>query len=181
MGAITQFLEGNGTLHFTFGLVEMAIYQMPDGARLVQPRIVVQSSIVRRFVVTLAGDGLTAVESELPAETSDLVPPELQKDREKFQSFWREFLDGLKLDNQAQPISEAARNTNQFFRMPSESKSWVSAYLSQSTGTAGVYLRFARGPRLVMSTTTHWRRSGKRSTESWASRCGGKTTASSGG
>ena len=128
MGAITQFLEGNGTLHFTFGLVEMAIYQMPDGARLVQPRIVVQSSIVRRFVVTLAGDALTAVESELPAEASDLVPPELQKDREKFQSFWRELLDGLKLDNQAQPISEAARNTNQFFRMPSESKSWVSAY-----------------------------------------------------
>ena len=38
VGAITDFLDGHASLHFTFGLVEMAIFQTPDGSHLVQPR-----------------------------------------------------------------------------------------------------------------------------------------------
>ena len=37
VGAITNFIEDHGTFHFTFGLVEMAIYRMPDGAHLGEP------------------------------------------------------------------------------------------------------------------------------------------------
>jgi hypothetical protein len=60
VGAITEFLEGHASLHFTFGLVEMAIYRMPDGGQLVQPRVLAQSTIVRRVVVEVR-DGHLAV------------------------------------------------------------------------------------------------------------------------
>ena len=53
VGAIADFLEGHASLHFTFGLVEMAIFQLPDGGQLVQPRVLAQSTIVRRIVVDL--------------------------------------------------------------------------------------------------------------------------------
>ena len=60
VGAITDFLEGHASLHFTFGLVEMAIFQMPDGGQLVQPRVLAQSTIVRRIVVDLRHESIEA-------------------------------------------------------------------------------------------------------------------------
>lgn len=44
-----------------------------------------------------------------------------------------------------QPISKPAGSTNQYFNMPVGSHGWVSAYLQQSKGRAGVYLRFEKG------------------------------------
>src|SRR5690606_25341826 len=37
--AIVQFMQDHSGLHFTFGLVEMAGYALPDGRLLVQPRV----------------------------------------------------------------------------------------------------------------------------------------------
>jgi hypothetical protein len=148
VGAITQFLEGHGTLHFTFGLVEMAISRMPDGGRLVQPRILAQSTIIRRVVFQLDKAGVSLNEvSETIAETEAEaeVSPELTQVRERFVQFWTEFLQKLNLDDKSQPISKPSRSTNQYFTMPSPA-AWVSAYLQQSGGKIGVYLTFMKGP-----------------------------------
>ena len=48
VGAIAEFLESHGTLQFTFGMVEMAIFEMPDGSTLIEPRVIAQSEIIRR-------------------------------------------------------------------------------------------------------------------------------------
>lgn len=147
VGAITQFLEGHGTLHFTFGLVEMAIYRLPEGGHLVQPRVLTQSTIVRRIVVQLEGTGLAAqdeTESELMPEAD--IDENLVQTRGKFTQFWTEFLAKLELDDKSQPISKPGKSTNQFFYMPSGSNAWVSAYLAQSGPRVGVYLTFSKGP-----------------------------------
>lgn len=146
VGAITQFLEGHGTLHFTFGLVEMAIYRLPEGGHLVQPRVLAQSTIVRRIVVQLEGAGLVALEqsgAEGPADSG--VDEDLAQNREKFTRFWTEFLAKLELDDKSQPVAKASRSTNQYFSMPT-SAAWVSAYVAQASQRAGVYLTFNRGP-----------------------------------
>lgn len=44
VGAITEFLEGYGTLHFGFGLIEVGIFQTPDGGHLVCPRVLAQTA-----------------------------------------------------------------------------------------------------------------------------------------
>ena len=67
VGAITGFLESFASLHFTFGLVEVAIYEMPDGGQLVQPRVLAQSTIVRRVVVEFR-DGQLYTHEEDTAE-----------------------------------------------------------------------------------------------------------------
>lgn len=145
-GALVEFLEGHGTLHFTFGLVELAIYQAPAGALLVQPRIVAKTEIVRRFVVQLP-DGTGLRDSDIIAADSVTAvdDPTLAAERDKYQSFWKEFLGDLSLDDQSQPISDPARTTNQYFRLPAASTASICAYVAQSSGEAGVYLTFAKG------------------------------------
>jgi hypothetical protein len=148
VGSITEFLERHGMLHFTFGLVEMAIYRLPGGGELVQPRMLAQSTIIRRVVVQVQG-GTTTIEESTPeeaaAEGSPSVTPELQETRRLFLEFWGEFLETLKLDDQSQPIRPPSRTTNQFFDMPTGSEGWVSAYVAQSSQCIGVYLTFGRG------------------------------------
>lgn len=155
VGAITEFLENQGSLHFTFGLVEMAIYRMPDGAgQLVQPRVLAQSTIVRRTVVELR-DGAIAIHDDSgeddPAEgapgSTDRPPaPEILENRRRFQAFWEAFLRELRLDDGNQVIGPAARAQNQFFRFSRETTAWVSAYVAESKQRAGVFLTFAKGP-----------------------------------
>jgi hypothetical protein len=145
VGAITEFLEGHASLHFTFGLVEMAIYTMPDGGQLVQPRVLAQSTIVRRIVVDLRHESIEA--SEAVEEDEDPgVSPEVLADRERFRRFWQGFLGNLRLDDQGQPVRGPAKSQNQYFPMPKGSDAWVSAYLAPSVKRAGVYLTFSKGP-----------------------------------
>jgi hypothetical protein len=146
VGAITEFLEGHGSLHFTFGLVEMAIFRMPDGGQLVQPRVLAQSTIIRRIVVDLRNESLAVIDDDVRSDEDPEVPPELIALREKFQRFWVGFLEKLQLDDHSQPLKPPAKGPNQHFPMPKGSEAWVSAFLHQSGNRAGVYLRVPKGP-----------------------------------
>jgi hypothetical protein len=55
--AITEYLQTHAGLHFSLGLVELPIYLMPNGDRLVAPRVLARTAIVTRNVVALP-DGL---------------------------------------------------------------------------------------------------------------------------
>ena len=148
VGAITDFLEGHASLHFTFGLVEMAIYQMPDGGQLVQPRVLAQSTIVRRVVVEFR-EGQATISDESAAEAeaeTEEVSEETLRSRERFQTFWKPFIQKLTLDDKSQPIGAPAKTTNQYFMMPNGSNGWVSAYVAPAASQAGVYLTFSKGP-----------------------------------
>jgi hypothetical protein len=148
VGAITEFLEGHGTLHFTFGLVEFAIHGLPDGGRLIQPRVLARSAIIRRTVISVDGPNVhvadTGDEPESEAEDGT-VPPELAANRARFTAFWTAFLAELRLDDASQPVGPPSRSTNQYFYMPRPSNAWVSAYLAKSAEEAGVYLAFGKG------------------------------------
>jgi hypothetical protein len=145
-GAIAHFIDKYGTLHFGFGLIECAVYGMPDGRRFLQPRVVARTVLIeRRFTELRSGawseDSVTAASEE---DSSVEINPELEKTRQKYQAYWREFLAKVRVED-SQPISKPAMTTNQLFVMPAGSRGWVGAYLSQSRGHAGVYLTFERG------------------------------------
>jgi hypothetical protein len=148
VGAITDFLDGHASLHFTFGLVEMAIFRSPDGSQLVQPRILAQSTIIRRIVVDLRHESIEVRNESDESEASPESGPsaEIMASRERFRTFWTGFLDRLQLDNRDQPVRPAAIANNQYFDMPTGSDSWISAYVAPSMNRAGVYLTFRKGP-----------------------------------
>lgn len=145
VGAIAKYLDRNSALHFTFGLVECAIYENPLGGFFVQSRVLAQTIKLTRTVLTLADGRLLEIEPDEPSDVGPDDRPDLVESREKFQKFWAEWLTMLRVED-SQSMPEPARSTNQYFAMPKGSNSWISAYLAQSEGQAGVYLRIKRDP-----------------------------------
>lgn len=137
--AITDFLQRQGTLHFTFGLVEIAMHEMPEGRRLVQPRILAQSVIVKRTVVSLESEGLVAVD-----EDEEGGEAELSDAARFYRDFWKEFIDDLELDDPDQPHPNPTQIGNVYFRMP-RSNVWIVLYFLQKERRVGAYLTASRG------------------------------------
>ena len=144
VGAITDFLENHASLHFTFGLVEMAVFRLPDGGQLVQPRVLAQSQIIRRIVVDLRHDSIEVSDSESPNSEDQDVDPDVEASRTRFRQFWTGFFERLHLDDRGQPVKPPAQSQNQYFPTPAGSNAWLSAFVAPSMKRAGVYLRFPR-------------------------------------
>jgi len=143
---LTDFLDRLGRLEFTFGLVEVAMYRHPEGGLFVQPRVLAKTMIVKRSVIQIE-DNRAAVVSEGGEDQEEVEAESLDAKAQFYERYWKEFLEKrLRLDDATQPLPTPGRSTNIFFSMPpSGSQAWVSAFFAQSTRTAGVYLRFAKG------------------------------------
>jgi hypothetical protein len=107
--AIAHYLQVHAGLHFSLGLVELPIYLMPKGDRLVVPRVLARTVLVTRNVVAVP-EGYTL---ELTEEEE--IDPEQTARADEFQRFWSEFLKVLKLDDPEQPKPKPSRGYNIFF------------------------------------------------------------------
>lgn len=143
--SLVGFIQQYGNLRFAIGLIEVAAYRLADDVVLLQPRILARTEVLTR-VVLVGCDSQSQVSQEGALEREE-APSEAPDAAAWFQKFWSEFQAALVLDDQTQPLpKKLPRSTNYFFPMPpSAAQAWVSAYLSQSKGTAGVYLSFAKG------------------------------------
>jgi hypothetical protein len=59
---ISMFLQQHAGMHFTFGLVELAIFELPGemGGYLVQPRVLARTKNIDRGIVTIENGRITA-------------------------------------------------------------------------------------------------------------------------
>jgi hypothetical protein len=130
-------------LHFSLGLVELPIYLMPNGDRLVAPRVLARTTIVTRNVVAVP-DGYALQEAENPLTASE-IPLEGSASAEAFQSFWKEFLGHLKLDDPEQQIPGPASQGYLAFMLPAQGgSSWLTVYRNMKRGEVGVFLSSSR-------------------------------------
>jgi hypothetical protein len=146
--SIANFLERGGNLHFSLGLVEMAIFDMPDGGRLVQPRVLAKTVELKRAVL-VAADGRVVVDTDADkAESGESIEDAEDPKKAVCIAFWGGFLKQLTLDDQSQPIPPNGTGmSNRYFAVPPKGKGWISAWIGPFGGNkAGVYLTFQRGP-----------------------------------
>lgn len=149
VGAIANFLERSGTLQFTLGLVEIAIFDMPHGGRLVQPRVLAKTVEIPRAVLVLKDGRPADVEvAEEPVEDRPTDPVNEER-KARAMAFWTGFLRNLKLDDQSQALPGPKGNTNLFFPLPPKGGlAWISCWIGYyGSNEAGVYLTFLRGPQ----------------------------------
>lgn len=141
--SLVAFLERFGHLKFGLGLIEVAAFRLPDGGMLLQPRILARTEILRRTML-IGQSG--PVQFEEAAEQDDkATTSDLQLQRDWHRSFWTEFLAALRRLDPALADTEPAKSTNQFFSMPPYGgNAWISAFIAQGSGSAGVYLTFAK-------------------------------------
>jgi hypothetical protein len=142
VAAIAEFLANHGTLHFTFGLVEMAIFKVNDKDLLVQPRVIAKTMIVKRTVITLESEGLVANDADEIEEESSIELSEIHK---FYYEFWSEFIAGLKLDDPGQPLPIVRKKGNISLSTPAGGNAWITIYFSQKNSEVGVFLTFLRG------------------------------------
>lgn len=139
--SLVAFLERYGNLRFKLGLIEVAAFRMPDGKTLLQPRILAKTEILERTIL-LGPAGPVTFQEAAQSEDADTANT---SQREWFMTLWQEYLEALRLDDDAQKVAEPAKASNQYFAMPpGAGKAWVSAYIAQATGIGGVYLTFAK-------------------------------------
>jgi hypothetical protein len=131
--AIAEYLQMHAGLHFSLGLVEMPIYEMPNGDRLVAPRVLARTTLVTRSVVAVP-DGYTLQETDFEADD-----PERSALGALQQAFWVEFLRDLKLDDPEQPKANPAKSSLISFSMPAPI-SWLSVTRNSRTGEVSVFL-----------------------------------------
>jgi hypothetical protein len=145
VGALTEFLDRYGSLDFTFGLVEIAVFDVPGAGRLLHPRVLAKTLTIRRSVVILEPPGVRLQHEGEPPEQSGEADPEAARRQAFYEGFWTRFVAELKLDDLSQPPARPTRTENIFFPMPpSSSEAWLSAYFAQSRNQVGVYLRFLK-------------------------------------
>ncbi len=140
-GAITEFLGNVGSLEFTFGLVEVAIFKNPDIGMLVQPRVLARTVELQRIVIEVP-EGASISDDKAIEQEEDA---ELGETAKFYQDFWTEFLSELVLDDASQQLASVTRSQNIYFKIAeSFNATWISAYFSKSRECVGVYLRLSK-------------------------------------
>lgn len=67
---VARYLQAHAHLNFTFSLVQLGLYEVPDGGVLVQPHVLLQTVEVERAVVRLEGERLVAASVLADARSS---------------------------------------------------------------------------------------------------------------
>lgn len=146
--SIANFLDRGGNLHFSLGLVEVGVYDMPDGRRMVQPRILARTVDIKRTVL-IHGDARVELDTADEAQDVEEVIGDsvLHPKKEACIDFWQAFLSKLQLDDPSQPIPKNGTGmSNRFFGVLPNGRAWISTWIGPFGGNkAGVYLTFPKG------------------------------------
>jgi hypothetical protein len=165
--SIVQYVGRYAGLHLTFGLVEVAGYEMPDGRLLVQPRILARTANIERVVVRVEGPGAgladvlspeasaddqfttdqAAQEGSEPGTRRSFDPIMLEADRR-----WRsEFVRRIRLDDPAQAVGRVGFG-RVYFDLPVP-WAWMTAFASRRLNLCGntLVLKGDRGAEVFVA------------------------------
>lgn len=141
--SMVGFLEDYGNLHFTFGLIEVAAFNLPDGTRLLLPRILAKTENIKRSIYL---GKVADMQSDLASVQQQDNDSPVNADALWYQAFWKEYLAELKLDDSRQPPPKPAKSSNVMVMLPPRGGvAWISVYVAQSTKKAGAFLTFIKG------------------------------------
>ncbi len=90
VGGIADLINRNATSGFSFGQVEVALYEFPDGALAVQPRAISRTHLIERHVIVAdTGTVRDADEDSGSADTAPDVPGPNAAVRDAEREWWR--------------------------------------------------------------------------------------------
>lgn len=134
--AIAEYLQAHAGLHFTFGLVELPIYHLPGGERMVVPRLLARTQMITRTVIA-APEGTTVLDEESgpPVGSDETLDPAAEERIRFLQSV----VSGLVLDDPDQPVPRVTPKGYCYLYLPAPASScWIT--VSYKPGVAGLYL-----------------------------------------
>jgi len=138
--AITEYLQVHAGLHFTLGLVELPIFNLPDGKRMVVPRVLARTQTLVRTVVA-APDGMRVLDNAGETDAAESEPEDLER-----KLFWTEFVSGLSLDDPEQRMANATNTGAIYFPLPAPGgTAWLTVFRMVARWEVGLFLSYTRG------------------------------------
>lgn len=132
---MAELITRNAALGFSFGLVEVALYEFGDQGLAIQPRVVAKTETIERtFIHVRSGDSdsLRDITDESGAESGESIAVTDER-------IWWEPLTRISFDDpeQAPPVYRPRNHV----RVPLPHTSlWLTAYRSMGEGICGVFL-----------------------------------------
>jgi hypothetical protein len=147
VGALAELINRNAALGFSFGLVEVGLYDLGDDGMMIQPRVTARTHVFERNVVIYQTNGAVEVEevgSEQEAERVQSADPAKKAGTQggenpkqaEYRRWWQSVLDMSFDDPDQEPLKLYWPN-NVRAQLPWPG-TWITAY--QSTKTCGVFL-----------------------------------------
>ena len=145
--SIVDYVQMHSGLHFTLGLVELPIYELSGGDRLVVPRVVARTVNIVRTVVEMP-DGYTIADAEAGIDDEideKAETPERRAGRERInavrKAFWTDFLNNLELDEPEQLKPSPALGGHVVFKFGAPGgSSWLTVYRDMRANSVGLFL-----------------------------------------
>lgn len=153
--AIAEYLHSHAGLHFTLGLVELPVYLLSGGDRVVVPRILAKTLVIRREVVALPeGWALRSEVTDEEKSTSPTVDPHL----ESRLSFLRDLVEDFHFSDPDQPPPKPSPKGYLFLPMPAPSGGcWVN--VSVKPEQIGIWIvgnKNTLGDRAIRRVADQW-------------------------
>ncbi|PMM84843.1 hypothetical protein [Vibrio breoganii] len=137
---IKDFLNSNASMEFSFGMVEMQIFHMPDEQLLVNPQVMHKTEITERRVISI-----NQVSHEV---TEKLESNNKQKDSAtnkgsgQSYEYWSALLDYLELEDSSVRLPTPSTQGHLWFELPPRVRnSWITTYRSKPN-EVGVFVKF---------------------------------------
>lgn len=138
--AIAEYLQAHAGLHFTLGLIELPIYLLPNGDRLIAPRVLTRTMVLTRTVVAVPEGFAVDADAESDADPDRSALTDAQ------QQFWSSFFAKLQLDDPEQAVPRPPRQGYFTLTMPAPSGTcWLTVYRDLRANEVGVFLSSQRG------------------------------------
>ncbi|WP_218938145.1 hypothetical protein [Billgrantia lactosivorans] len=133
---MAELITRNASLGFSFGLVEVALYQFGEQGLVVQPRVVAKTETIERtFVHLQAGDGVSLQEVAEEAEVEVRgETPKMADERA-----WWEPLTRISFDDPEQEAPTYRPRNHIRVSMPYPGI-WLTAYRYMTDGICGIFL-----------------------------------------
>jgi len=148
---LTEFINQAGNLNFSLSMIELPIFETPNGETLILPRTVVKTIEIQKINIEIA-EGFSIVSNYDQNSQKTLLDNEFRdekwiKRKDYLTTFWKEYVDQLQFDDPEQPIPKPMKKENLFIYPSGDDCNWISCYFMASQKRVGVYFKFKDNPQ----------------------------------
>ncbi|MBS9405557.1 hypothetical protein KG088_18330 [Halomonas sp. TRM85114] len=131
---MAELITRNASLGFSFGLVEVALYQFGEQGLVVQPRVVARTETIERTLVHVKEGSGGILQEFMDDADSEVTPLTMMEDRA-----WWEPLTRISFDDPEQESPSYRPHNHVKVQLP-YSGIWITAFRSKGKGNCGVFL-----------------------------------------
>jgi len=148
--SLTELVNRTATKAFTFGLIEIALYDFGKKRLAIQPRVLAETeTITRQLTIVKMNGGAEAIAVDEAEDESAVVRGKAIGNKDHLRAWWQPIINQLKLDDPEQEPPFWLATNNLVLSTPFPGIQ-IKAYASQSRPNMGLFVSGPRSENVLM-------------------------------